>query len=155
MKAALCFDGVDDDALVQAARPFLRHFDTIESWCAHGAEAEHLLLDVARRHHAPPHHPAIDAEQAEAIARRGVERLQRCGLHAVARTLGGRDAGHALAAASAADVTLVLSAGHRAGTGPKSVGHVARFVIDHARGPVLLLRLPIEDLRDANDALTR
>ncbi len=29
--------------------------------------------------------------------------------------------------------------------GPKSVGHVARFVLDHAPCPVLLVRLPIID----------
>ena len=29
--------------------------------------------------------------------------------------------------------------------GPKSVGHVARFVLDHAPCPVLLIRLPVDE----------
>jgi hypothetical protein len=67
--------------------------------------------------------------------------LGRAGFAAIAKTLGGRDPGHALAQASTADVTLVLAAGHGGGIGPKSVGHTARFVIDHARGPLVLLRI--------------
>ncbi len=31
------------------------------------------------------------------------------------------------------------------GLGPKSVGHVARFVLDHAPCPVLLVRLPMSE----------
>jgi hypothetical protein len=143
MIAALCFDGIDDRALIDAARDFLANTAQIESWCAYGDVAERLLSNFAERHHAPHaprHHPTFDAEQAEAIAKHGVELLGQAGFSAIPRTFGGRDPGHALAVASRLDVTLVLAAGHRAEIGPKSVGHVARFVVDHARGPLLLLR---------------
>jgi nucleotide-binding universal stress UspA family protein len=142
--AAICFDGVDDEALIESARAFLPTFAGIEAWCGYGDAAERFIQDVAKRHHGPHplHHPhtAIDAEQADAIARHGVALLLRAGFEAIPRTFGGRDPGHALAAASGPDYVLVLLAGHREGSGPKSVGHVARFVLDHAHGPVLLLR---------------
>jgi nucleotide-binding universal stress UspA family protein len=44
-----------------------------------------------------------------------------------------------------ADVILILPRadyGERPAPGPKSVGHVARFVLDHAPCPVFLLRPP-------------
>jgi len=141
--AAMCFDGVDDEALVDAAHELLACAGSVESWCGYGDAAERLLEDVAKRHHAPPHpphHATVDAEQAAAIAERGVALLQRAGFEAIARTFGGHDPGHALATASGPQYVLVLGAGHREGRGPKSVGHVARFVIDHAQGPVLLVR---------------
>ncbi len=74
-------------------------------------------------------------EQAAAIAERGVELLRRAGFDgATPRTPAGRDAGHALAAASSPHVVLFIAAGHRRFAGPKSVGHVTRFVVDHAPG---------------------
>ena len=142
--AAVCFDGIDDEALVEAASDVVRGFEPVEAWCAYGDEAQRLLDDVAERHHGPPHfpphHDAIDAEQAEAIAQRGVALLQRAGFTSVARTLRGFDPGHAIAEASGPDYVVVLAAGHRDGVGPKSVGHVTRFVVDHARGPVIVVR---------------
>ncbi len=143
--APICFDGVDDEALIEAVREFLPFFTDVEAWCAYGDAAERFIDDIAERHHGPhpPHplrHSVIDAEQADAIARHGVALLQRAGVRAIPRTLGGRDPGHALAAASRPHHVLVLSASHREGSGPKSIGHTARFVLDHARGPVLLLR---------------
>ena len=147
LTAAVCFDGVDDEALVEAALDLLRCFERVESWCAYGDEAQRLLDDAGERHHGPPHHrphphhyETADAEQAEAIAAHGVTLLQRAGFTAVARTYRGIDAGHALARASNAEHALILAAGHRESTGPKSVGHVARFVVDHARGPVIVVR---------------
>jgi hypothetical protein len=145
MIVAMCFDGVEDESLIEAARTFLPAFANVEAWCAYGDAAERMLDEIAERHHGPhPPHPthgaALDAGQAKAIADRGVALLLRAGVAASARTFGGRDAGHALAAASGAEHVLVLLAGHREGSGPKSIGHVARFVVDHARGPVLLLR---------------
>lgn len=147
MIAAVCVDGVDDEGLIEAARPFLPFFSGVEAWCAHGDAAQRMIEEVAERHHGPrpprpPHHDVIDAEQADLIALRGVALLQGAGFRATARTFGGRDPGHALAAASGPGFVLILSAGHRGGIGPKSVGHVARFVLDHVPSPVLLLRAP-------------
>jgi nucleotide-binding universal stress UspA family protein len=145
--AALCVDGVEDDVLVDAAKEALSACARVEAWCAYGAAAERLMQEILERHHGPrphppPGHPSLDAEQAEAIAGRGAALLAHAGLDARPRVLGGSDAGHAIAGASTGDVLLVLAAGHRREEGPKSVGHVARFVIDRARGPVLVVRLP-------------
>jgi nucleotide-binding universal stress UspA family protein len=144
--AVLCVDGVEDEALVEAARDILASSQRIEVWCAYGDEAQRLMTAIRERHHAPPPPPPhpdekLDAEQAHAIAERGVAIVANAGFSATMRTLRGRDPGHAIAAASAPDFTVILAAGHRRETGPKSVGHVARFVIDHAAGPVLVLRI--------------
>jgi hypothetical protein len=146
LTAAVCFDGVEDDAIVAASRAFLQCCDRIESWCAYDDTAERTLEAALGRHHGPPRphplrHPSLDAEQAVAIALHGVELLRGAGFTATARTFAGRDAGHALAMESTPEVALIIAAGHRPELGPKSVGHVARFVLDHARGPVLFLRL--------------
>jgi nucleotide-binding universal stress UspA family protein len=152
MKAAVCFDGIDDEALVQAALESLRCCSQVESWCAYGHTAAELVEHVMGRHHGPPHlphppHPphrphasSLDAEQARGIADHGVILLQRVGIAATAHIVGGENPEHALAASSGEGVMLILGAGHRGGVGPHSIGHVARFVIDHARGPVLVLR---------------
>ena len=53
-----------------------------------------------------------------------------------------------LAAEWRADLVIVCSRaayGSRDKIGPKSVGHVARFVVDHAPCPVLLLRPTVRD----------
>lgn len=147
LTAAVCFDGIDDEALIEAASGLLRCFENIEAWCAYGDEAQRLLDDVAERHHGPPHRPphpphhgTIDAEQAEAISAHGVELLQRAGFASTARTLRGIDPGHAIAEASGGEYVVIIAAGHREGVGPKSVGHVARFVVDHGLGAVTVVR---------------
>jgi nucleotide-binding universal stress UspA family protein len=144
--AALCVDGVEDEALVEAARDILASSPRIEAWCGYGDEAGRLMTAIRGRHHAPPPPPPhanenLDAEQAHAIAERGVAILTNAGFSATMRTLSGRDPGHAIAGASAPDLIVILAAGHRRERGPKSIGHVARFVIDHAAGPVLVLRI--------------
>jgi nucleotide-binding universal stress UspA family protein len=147
LKAAVCFDGIDDAALAHACSAIVRACDTVEAWCAHADAAQQLLDRIVERHHGPPHPPhrrhgpSLDEEQAQAVASRAVALLARHGISAAARIIKGENAERALAEASAQDVVLVLAAGHRAGIGPRSVGHVARFVLDHARGPVLVLRL--------------
>jgi hypothetical protein len=148
MKVAICFDGVDDEALAAALPEFLRDAGPVESLCAYGDAAQRLVEQIAERHHGPahpqhhpPHHRSLDEEQAAAIARHGCAILERHGVTATARTVGGSNAEHAIAEFSGPNVLLVLAAGHREGIGPRSVGHVARFVIDHARGPVTVLRL--------------
>ncbi len=147
-RLAICLDGVQDDELVAAAAAWTPRFERIELWCAYGDEAARELEHVRERHGRPPgpppphhRHAEIDREQAEAIVKRGAELMRGRHIEATVQVLGGRDAGHALAAASGSDVALFLAAGHRGGVGPHSVGHVARFVIDHARGPVVIVRL--------------
>jgi nucleotide-binding universal stress UspA family protein len=142
--AALCFDGVEDEELVEAATDALRDCERIEAWCAYGHAAEDLIGAIAARHHGPPRPPGhanFDEEQATAIAQRGAAILKVAGFAATPRTLPGLDAGHAIAEESSPEILIVLASGHRRERGPKSIGHVARFVIDHARGPVLVERL--------------
>jgi nucleotide-binding universal stress UspA family protein len=146
--AAFCFDGIEDEELVHAAKDVLPATDRVEAWCAYGHAAEDILSAAADRHRAPhrppppPHHRGPDEEQATAIAQRGAQILMQAGYQATTpHTLAGTDPGHAIADASRPDVIVVVAAGHRRERGPKSIGHVARFVIDHAGGPVLVLRL--------------
>lgn len=144
---ALALDGIADEELIDAAVPWISHFERVEVWCAYGdlalRELEHQRERHGRPHPPPhpPHGPDPDREQAEAIAAHGVELLRARGITASSRVLGDRDPGHALAAATEPSVTVFLASGHRGGFGPKSIGHVARFVIDHARGPVIVIRL--------------
>jgi hypothetical protein len=142
---AVCLDGVEDEELVAAALPWTGAFERVEAWCAYGDLAARELAYVRHGHGRPappPHaHDEVDRRQAEAIAESGAALLRAANVEAQPRTLGGRDPGHALAEASGPGVTLFLAAGHRRGIGPKSVGHVARFAIDHARGALLVVRL--------------
>lgn len=144
-RLAICLDGIEDDALVAAALPWIAAFEHVEAWCAYGDLAARELAYVRHAHGRPPPphrvHDEVDRRQAEAIAEGGVALLRAAKLEANSRILGGRDPGHALAEASGPDVALFLAAGHRAGIGPASVGHVARFAIDHARGPLIVVRL--------------
>jgi hypothetical protein len=146
-RIAVCIDGVEDENLVTASIPWATRFGEVEVLCAYGDVAERELQHARDRHGRPPppppHHDdmTFDREQAEAIAARGVELMSQQNVRAAARVITGRDPGHALASASGSGVALLLAAGHREGVGPHSVGHVARFVVDHARGPVIVLRL--------------
>jgi nucleotide-binding universal stress UspA family protein len=145
---ALALDGVDDEELIKRALPWIPRFEHVEVWCAYGDVALRELAHQRERYGRhqpppppPPHGPDPDRAQAEAIAKRGVDLLHEQNIEATSRILGDRDPGHALAAATSQDVVLFLAAGHRGGIGPKSIGHVARFVIDHATGPVILIRM--------------
>jgi nucleotide-binding universal stress UspA family protein len=145
-RLAICFDGIEDDELVTAALPWIGAFERVEAWCAYGDLAARELAYIRHAHGRPPPPPRhgrdeVDRRQAEAIAEGGAVRLRAAQVEAEPRILGGRDPGHALAEASGPDVALFLAAGHRGGSGPPSVGHVARFAIDHARGPVIVVRL--------------
>ena len=139
--AALCFDGDDDEALIEAARDILPVFECVEAWCAYGDYADELLDELEERHHAPHHrHEIADSEQAFAIALHAVTLLAKIGIEAKPRCMSGPDPERALVDESASERVLILLAGHKGGIGPKSMGHVARYVLDHAKGPVLLLR---------------
>jgi nucleotide-binding universal stress UspA family protein len=144
-RLAICVDGIEDDELVAAALPWIATFERVEAWCAYGDFAARELAYVRHAHGRPPPprhaHDEVDRRQAEAIAEGGVALLRAAKVETQLRILGGRDPGHALAEASGPDVTLFLAAGHRGGIGPPSIGHVARFAIDHARGPLIVVRL--------------
>ncbi len=140
--AALCFDGDEDEELIDAALELLPAFERVEAWCAYGDYADQVLQEMEARHHAPHHPPReiADSEQAFAIAKHAVALLAKAGIDATPRGMSGRDPEHVLAEESGPERMLIMFAGHRRGVGPKSIGHVARFVLDHAKGPVLLLR---------------
>jgi nucleotide-binding universal stress UspA family protein len=144
-RLAICLDGREDDELVAAALPWIAAFEKVEAWSAYGDLAARELAYIRHAHGRPPPrhkaHDEVDRRQAEAIAEGGVALLRAAKVEAQPRILRGRDPGHALAEASGPDVALFLAAGHRGGIGPASVGHVARFAIDHARGPVIVVRL--------------
>jgi hypothetical protein len=147
MMLALCVDGVADGELVTAAKTWVPCFSKVEVWCAYGNLATRELANARERHghapHPPPpkHGPDPDREQADGIVQRGVELLRAQGIEAAPRALGGQDPGRALADASTPEIALFLSSGHHGGIGPKSFGHVARFVVDHARGPVIVVKI--------------
>jgi len=152
MRAGVCFDGVESAELVKAATPFLGAFERVEAWCAYGDVAGRELAYVLRRHGRPAPRQEreacramLDEEQADAIAERGAALLREAGFPAAPRAVTGGDAGHALVEAAGARVALIVGAGHLPGAGPKSIGHVARFVIDHARAPVIVVRLSAEN----------
>jgi hypothetical protein len=146
-RIAVCIDGVEDENVITAAVPWVMLFGQVEVWCAYGDAAEREVQYARDRHSRPPpprgHHDgaSLDREQADAIARRGVALMAQQNVNAAARVISGRDAGHGLASGSGSDVALFLAAAHREGVGPHSVGHVARFVVDHARGSVIVVRL--------------
>lgn len=147
---ALCVDGVDDEELVAAAMPWISNAERVEVWCGYGDEARRELEHARERHGRPrpphpprdPHHEDVpDREQAEAIAQAAVDLLRERGIAATTRVLSDRDAGHAVAAATTPEIAVLLGSGHRGGIGPKSIGHIARFIIDHAAGPAIVLKL--------------
>ena len=137
---AVCVDGVADEQLIAAAFAWQPLFDRLEVWCGYGDVAARELVHVRERHGRAGGDNDPDRVQAEALARRAAALLREQTIDAEARVFGGRDPGHAIAAASTADIALLLGAGHRGGVGPKSIGHVARFIIDHAAGPVIVVR---------------
>jgi len=141
---AICLDGVQDEQLIAAAIPWTSLFESVELWCAYGKVAARELGYLRERHlRAAPHHHSedVDRQQAQEILDRGAQLMRETRIEPRLRTLTGRDAGHALAEAGRGDVALFLAAGHRPGIGPHSVGHVARFVVDHAACAVIVVRL--------------
>lgn len=80
---------------------------------------------------------ALVLAEAEAAAR-------RAGVREVTTRLLRGEPGHILAALAAEGADMVAVGAHEGGgvwpPGPKSVGHVARFVLDHAPCSVLLVR---------------
>ena len=112
--------------------------------------AEHPGPERLGRHRRPPRAPghevrAIADEEAQALLRAARERFGR-GAQTVSRR--GRVEREVLEAAEGYDL-LVLARDGRPGREPKSIGHYARFVVDHAGCPVLLVwAQPPPDLDD-------
>jgi hypothetical protein len=109
-----------------------------------GAGAEALargarsgLLGRGRGPEGPPEQlRAISEGAARALLAEAAARLAR-GAEQVA--LRGRPEHEVVAAAARADLLVLSRDGDRARPGPKSVGHAARFVLDHVTCRVLLV----------------
>ena len=109
------------------------------------AEGSRQGLLGRRRHpppspHGPPAPPeplrAISDEAAEALLADARERLGRAGRVERRR---GRVGHEVVAAAADADLLVLARDGDRSHAGPHSLGPAARFVVDHAPCPVLLV----------------
>lgn len=152
MRALLCVDGAQPDHLLDRAVPYLT--ETTEYLAVHvvdtrgrvelgllragvpgagplGAD-QRAAIEAAGREHAR----AVLLATEEAIRMRGLvvagmfERLGEPGREICS-----------LALTERVDVTILLAKRRRGpSVGPPSVGHTARYVVDHAPCPVLLLR---------------
>jgi nucleotide-binding universal stress UspA family protein len=132
---AACVDAVKAHA-AEADEVVLLHVDTPDvAGAAHGAFAGLL----GRAH--PERDPGTELER---LAAASAERL----LAAAAERLGrpctpveraGRVEREVVAAAEGADLLVVARDGDRSRLGPRSLGPQARFVVDHAPCPVLLV----------------
>jgi len=138
-RAVACLPGTTDElVLVHVIDPGPR-----QEWeQARGRRSARAPLSPDRR-------AALDEAEragAEAILRQGAAALRAAGYGGplTQQVLRGRPERALVEAAAALGVDLiVLSAregAQRTPPGPRSVGHVARFVVDHAPGPVLLVR---------------
>lgn len=98
------------------------------------------LLGRARLGHRPPPHmqDVADAEGTELLAA-AADRLGRPNVEQI--TIRGGRIEREIVAALAGDVDLLVAArdGDRSRLGPHSLGHVTRFVVDHAPCAVLLV----------------
>jgi nucleotide-binding universal stress UspA family protein len=102
--------------------------------------ARHGLLGRPRpRHHGPPAPPplrAISDEAADALLAAARSRLGR---EASAARRRGRVEREVVAMAEGMDLLVLARDGDRTRLGPRSLGPVARFVVDHAPCRVLLV----------------
>lgn len=100
---------------------------------AHGAR--YALLGRPRR---------LDAESLGAISEQGARELladaqEALGREAVLDARSGRTESAVVAAAGTADLLVLARDEDRAHRGPRSLGHTARYVVDHAPCAVLLV----------------
>ncbi|WP_197369990.1 universal stress protein [Streptomyces clavuligerus] len=121
----------------EGARIVLLHITGGEAGgaAAHGAYAG--LLGRGRPHHDPG--TAVDrlaSASAERLLARAAERLGR---PCVRSERTGRVEREVVAAAEGAELLVLARDGDRARLGPRSLGPAARFVVDHAPCPVLLV----------------
>lgn len=93
------------------------------------------LLGRRPRHRPEPDLRAVSAAEAQALLQAA---LQRLGLPAELTARRGQVEREVVQASGAADLLVVVRDGE-ASAGPKSLGPRARFVVDHALCPVVLL----------------
>ncbi|MFJ4984248.1 universal stress protein [Streptomyces sp. NPDC088732] len=111
---------------------------------AHGAFAG-LLGRGHPRPHGPAHgwgrDPGTRMEEQAAVSGRELlaAAADRLGRPCVRRELTGRVEREVVAAAEGADLLVLARDGDRSHLGPHSLGPAARFVVDHAPCPVLLV----------------
>jgi nucleotide-binding universal stress UspA family protein len=153
VRALLCLDGHGTTELLRRAGRLL---DLAGADCValHVADtAPRGALELARRGFiGAPRLPgdraaeldAAERARADTVARDAAAELARHGLRAEVVVRPGLPEREIVAYAAAIQADVVVLFAHRFGrpapAGPKSVGHTARFVLDHAPCPVLLLR---------------
>jgi nucleotide-binding universal stress UspA family protein len=156
MRLVCCCDGDGSDALIRRSLARLGAVSTlvlvhcIDSGPEHDV---HFIQDRVLHHHHHHLHERHEAEMAESLQGRAVTILEEAAVAARAagfvgdlqtRALHGRperEIVHLLGEEGADAVALFPRPPARQhGSGPHSVGHVARFIIDHAPCDVLLLR---------------
>jgi nucleotide-binding universal stress UspA family protein len=116
------------------------------------------VVDTGERHainhlegHLRPHHPpreelnAAEQEAGEAMLEEAMQEAARSGIQATSRLERGRPEQVIVSLAGDLGVDLVALLGREAPQshpvqGPPSVGHTARFIVDHAPSDVLLFR---------------
>ncbi len=149
MRILCCLDGANAEQMSRAVGTLLRaETRTMAVLYVTDSGPEVQMEQQRERHLRPPHPPLPRREQmrraegmaAQEILEEGSRSLG--GAEMLRRT--GRPEREVVQAATEwkADVIVICSRSSAGGPplGPKSVGHVARFVLDHAPCPVLLVR---------------
>jgi nucleotide-binding universal stress UspA family protein len=130
-----CVDAARDLAPADAEMSLVYVVDDEVSKVAHGAFAG--LIGRGRRERDPGLlGDDITAESAKKLLARAAERLQ---LASTSQVRHGRVEREVVAAADGAGLLVVARDGDQSRLGPRSLGHAARFVVDHAPCPVLLV----------------
>ncbi len=155
MRIVLCVDGGRPERLIGRAVPLVA--DEAEWVPVHVIDSRPRvdlgLLRVAMQGGGPippAHRAAIEAagqEHAHVVVRAATAALEARGLTAAQAVIRVGEPGRNLCAAAAemnADLVVLFASRHsdRDSSGPASVGHTARFVVDHAPCPVLIIRTP-------------
>jgi nucleotide-binding universal stress UspA family protein len=153
MRILVCVDGAASDRLLAAALPLA---PATAVWVPVHVLDTRPRVDLGLLRAgipgggplAPEHRAQIQAagqEHARAVCQAAEALLRARGLATESALIRVGEPGRAIcvAAAEAGADLVVLLASRRPGrplTGPPSVGHTARFVVDHAPCPVLLIR---------------
>jgi nucleotide-binding universal stress UspA family protein len=114
----------------------LVHVSGTETAAAHGALAGLLGRGGPRRRDPDK---SLDAVVESTVTELLEDAVERLGRPAETRRLSGRVEREVVAAAEGADLLVCARDGDRSRLGPHSLGRDARFVVDHAPCPVLLV----------------